>query len=96
MQPGEYFHTDSICEFANTHAIDLEEKKLKIFVVFRSPLVSSILLFHQKTNPRNKYFEKELDGLTFQEYMKNHMINNALTRSILCKSKDEKLTVSIP
>ena len=95
MKPGEYFHTHSLCDLANNHDKNSGGNKLKIFAVLRNPIVSSILLHRQITNPANNYFEKEFDGLTIQDFMKDSTRNNVLTRSIVCKSKDEKLTVSM-
>jgi len=83
VQPGEYFHTHSLCDLANTHDRDLGGKKLKIFAVLGNPIVSSILLYRQITNPANNYFEKEFDGLTIQDFMKDSTRNNVLTRSIV-------------
>ena len=94
-RPGEYYNTDSLCDFANTHDQNANGRKLKIFMLLRNPIVSSIIKFRQVTNPSNKFHSKELNGIDFQGYMRKSMNGNLLTRSILCKSKDENLTVSI-
>ena len=72
VQPGEYFHADSLCDFANTHEKDSDGKKLIFFAVLRNSIVSSILACRKITNPLNRYFEKELDGVTFRECRKDY------------------------
>ena len=47
------------------------------------------------TNPNNKYFNEDLKDADFQDYLEKSMSGNMMTRSILCKAKDDKLTVSM-
>ena len=95
VRHGEYYNTDSLCDFANIHEKNSDGKKLKIFMLLRNPIVNSIIKFKQVTNPNNKHYNKDLNDIDFQDYMRKSMNGNLLTRSILCKSKDDKLTVSI-
>jgi len=103
-EKGNFYTTQSLCNFSNQYYRSLNnqknrivngKKKLKvqIFLLLRNPMMSSILHFEQMKNPTSFYYNKDLDGFTFEKYMNSSSFkDNILTRSILCKSDDEMLT----
>merc|ERR1712232_714017 len=54
---------------------------------------STILQFQELANPTSERYDKNILGVSFKEYVDSSLLEkNFVTRSIVCKSKDEVLT----
>lgn len=87
---------NSLCDFVDQYESSNNKilaSHVRLYIILRNPMVRIVLSYLKQIDPKSKYFESAVVGMTFEEFLDSDFVeHNLLARSLLCKIADEELT----
>merc|ERR1712150_226218 len=79
----------NVCKYIDKSTKSQIKSEVHLSIVIQNPIYRNVKIFFDRRNPNGAFFNKDIVGLDFDEYINSEfMVHDYITRSLTCKAHD--------